>query len=63
MKKIILFTSAALMFSAMSFAAPDHGKKGKCCKSKTCCSKKSGSCSKKAGSCSGKKASCHKAKA
>jgi hypothetical protein len=49
MKKVLLLSTAALLFAGVSFA--DHGKKGKkCCKksSSSCCKSKSGgkSCSK-----------------
>ncbi|HNP53905.1 MAG TPA: hypothetical protein PKK69_04795 [Ferruginibacter sp.] len=47
MKKILLFSTAALLMSGMAFANLDKGKKKKCAKGKTCCSKKSKSCCKK----------------
>lgn len=59
MKKFILFTSAAMMFAAFSFASPNCDKDGKCKgKEKTCCSKGSKgskdkkSCAKKSDACS-----------
>lgn len=45
MKKLFLMATAAMLLSAVSFAAPTQDKKKKCAKGKTCC-KKSKSCDK-----------------
>lgn len=44
MKKVVLFATAALLFTGISFAGTDKGKK-KCAKGKSCCNKKK-SCNK-----------------
>ncbi len=48
MKKVLLFTAAAFLFSGIAFAGTDKGKKKKCAKGKSCCqkSKSASSCSK-----------------
>ena len=45
MKKVFLLATAAMLVSAVSFAAPTQDKKKKCAKGKTCC-KKTKSCDK-----------------
>jgi hypothetical protein len=47
MKKLLVLTTAAFLFTGIAMAGTDKGKKKKCCKSssKSCC-KKSKSCSK-----------------
>jgi hypothetical protein len=39
MKKVLLFATAALLISGVSFANTDKGKKKKCAKGKSCCQK------------------------
>ena len=46
MKKVLLFATAALLFTGASFAEGGKGKKKKCAKGKSCCSKSSKSCCK-----------------
>ncbi len=45
MKKVLLFATAALLVSGISFANTDKGKKKKCAKGKSCC-QKAKACSK-----------------
>ncbi len=37
MKKVLLFATAALLISGVSFANTDKGKNKKCAKGKSCC--------------------------
>jgi hypothetical protein len=48
MKKVLLFATAAFLFSGVAFATDkDKGKKKKCAKGMTCCKKEAkASCSK-----------------
>ena len=48
MKKLLLFATAALLVTGVSFANADKGKKKKCAKGKSCCTKtaKAKSCCK-----------------